>query len=84
MIISPETETELILKRLEYLLIKYEWHFFIFLKSNDVFGDHFEFYAWLIVRRKPLDYPISNEDDRMVKDLFSNCEDGSRCLYYQF
>ncbi|XP_023327483.1 uncharacterized protein LOC111700705 [Eurytemora carolleeae] len=34
--------------------------------------------------RKPLDYPISNEDDRMVKDLFSNCEDGSRCLYYQF
>lgn len=24
MIISPETETELILKRLEYLLIKYE------------------------------------------------------------
>lgn len=33
--------------------------------------------------RKALDYPISDDDQRRVKDLFTNCEDGSTTLFYQ-
>jgi len=32
--------------------------------------------------RKPLDYPISDEDQRKIPEFFSNCEDGSKTIYY--
>jgi len=32
--------------------------------------------------RKPLDHPISDSDQRRVKEFFQNCEDGTKTLYY--
>jgi len=32
--------------------------------------------------RKPLDMPLSDDDQRRVAEMFSNCEDGSKTLYY--
>jgi len=32
--------------------------------------------------RRPLDHPISTEDQRPVNDWFSNCEDGTKTLFY--
>jgi hypothetical protein len=34
------------------------------------------------VCRKPLDHPISDSDQRRVKEFFQNCEDGTKTLYY--
>eukprot|EP00088_Acartia_fossae_P059657 TRINITY_DN7102_c0_g1_i2.p1 TRINITY_DN7102_c0_g1~~TRINITY_DN7102_c0_g1_i2.p1 ORF type:complete len:813 (-),score=304.37 TRINITY_DN7102_c0_g1_i2:88-2526(-) len=33
--------------------------------------------------RKPLDYQISEDDERKIKDLFSNCETGDHSIFYQ-
>jgi len=32
--------------------------------------------------RKALDYPISDDDDRKIKDFFTNCQAGERSIYY--
>jgi len=32
--------------------------------------------------RKALDYPISDDDDRKIKDMFTNCQTGERAIYY--
>jgi hypothetical protein len=37
---------------------------------------------WTPYCRKPLDHPISDSDQRRVKEFFQNCEDGSKTLYY--
>jgi hypothetical protein len=37
---------------------------------------------FMICCRKPLDHPISDSDQRRVKEFFQNCEDGSKTLYY--
>jgi len=33
--------------------------------------------------RRPMEQPIMDEDPRKVKEMFRNCEDGSKSLFYQ-